>query len=440
MSREPTGRGIRYCLYTAGWGLAIAVCSPYLVWRSYAHKDEMGERFASWNLDRSGFPFWIHASSMGEVRGLLPMIRELSRRDQSPLVTVVTPTAREISAELEAAGAAAVRFAPLDFAPLMSPVIEKAAPQALLISETEIWPSLILESQRRDIPVAFINARLTPTSMGRFSLLRPWLKQMLSGIHVCAQSETDRNRWIQLGCPSNRIVVTGNTKYERNHSPFTTQQRQQLRGGWDGIVVFGSVRSGEITELRQAIAPLISGAKNRLLVIAPRHLELCGQLHSMLKAEFPSLPILIRDTNSAPLVPETSGGSCVLIAQTMGELRKYYALADAGFVGGTFSDIEGHNLFEPADLETPVFYGPHIANVTAVAEALEVAGGGFRCTDGQQMGTRIDGLLESPQRLSDTCAAAAAAATTLGGAVDRTLHALSTWGISVKSAKREDPS
>ncbi len=439
MSSDDTGRGGCYGLYTIGWGLAIVLCSPYLAWRSLAHPREMAERFANWGLNATKFPFWIHASSMGEVRGLQPLVRDLARRGQSPLISVVTPTARAISAELETAGAAAVRFAPLDFAPLMHRVISRTAPLAVLITETEIWPSLILESRRRGIPVIFINARLTSQSVRRLRLLKPWLNRILKDVHVCAQSDSDRQRWLDLGCPTERITVTGNTKYERGGLPFDLAQRRHQRGQWERIVVFGSVRSGELPQVRDAVASLMATGRKTLFIIAPRHLELSDSLTETLATVLPPETIYRRTGCDDPLIPAGSDNSAALVVQTMGELRRYYAIADVGFVGGTFSSVEGHNLFEPADVETPVFYGPHVANVADLADSLERDGAGFRCASGRELGDRMGQLLASEDQLQLTRQAAAASAASLGGSVARTITALKRWGIGIVDAKRSDP-
>jgi 3-deoxy-D-manno-octulosonic-acid transferase len=80
----------------------------------------------------------------------------------------------------------------------------------------------------------------------------------------------------------------------------------------------------------------------------------------------------------------------------MGELARFYRLARVAFVGGTLVPVGGHNLMEPALAGVPVVFGPHTANVRAVAIGLMRAGGGFPVSSPVALAGRIAGLLAAP--------------------------------------------
>jgi hypothetical protein len=51
-----------------------------------------------------------------------------------------------------------------------------------------------------------------------------------------------------------------------------------------------------------------------------------------------------------------------------------YKIADAAVVGGTFVDIGGHNVWEPARFGIPVFFGPYHQSQSSSCEKLLAAG------------------------------------------------------------------
>ena len=47
-----------------------------------------------------------------------------------------------------------------------------------------------------------------------------------------------------------------------------------------------------------------------------------------------------------------------------------YGAADIAFVGGSFVPVGGHNLIEPAAMNTPVLSGPHLHNFLEIRDLL----------------------------------------------------------------------
>jgi 3-deoxy-D-manno-octulosonic-acid transferase len=86
----------------------------------------------------------------------------------------------------------------------------------------------------------------------------------------------------------------------------------------------------------------------------------------------------------------------------MGELRKFYALADVVFVGRTLVDLgprqHGSDMIEPAALGKPVIVGPYTGNFAEVMNKLRSADAVMEVTDEASLAQTVSVLLYSPEQ------------------------------------------
>jgi len=100
-------------------------------------------------------------------------------------------------------------------------------------------------------------------------------------------------------------------------------------------------------------------------VIAPRHPDRAGRIAGLLEAAGLSYVRRSAETTFRDLPAP------VLLADSMGEMGLWYALANGVFLGGgSRSDVGGHNPLEPARLGKRVVSGPHVFNFTETFDAL----------------------------------------------------------------------
>ncbi len=479
-----------YRLYQAAAAGGLALASPYLARRGRSAPREMRERRGQWGPlpDTARGAVWIHAASMGEARGALTLVEALSARGVRTVMSVMTPAARELESAARAAGCEALRFVPLDVGPYVRRVLEGIEPRALLICETEIWPGLLAEARRSQVPVAFVSARLTDRGARRQRLWQPLVRELMRGVPVAAQSGADAERWRAIGAGAACVAVTGNLKYHHPAGPLAPAEREAGRRGWNRVFVLGSVRSGEFEAVVSAVARtaervsrapesasrtpesasrtpesasrtpenasrtpenasrtpenasrtpenVIRAPGNVLVVVVPRHPERAGDLWDGLGRL--GMPVIERRARKGQLLPapgaveQRDSTPTLLAVHTIGELRDLYALADAAFVGGTLAPIGGHSLYEVAEWGVPVLYGPHVEQVADVAAALEARGGGRRVHSAEALAEAWTAWMTDPAMRREAAAAALEAARELGGSAERTLGALAAWGFPV---------
>jgi 3-deoxy-D-manno-octulosonic-acid transferase len=321
-------------------------------------------------------PLWIQAASVGEVQLARRLVRELERAlpDRPVVLSTTTRTGRAL-ADREELGKARFFF-PLDARPLVRRALDRLRPALFASVETEIWPHLLEELARRGIPSAIVSGRLSPRAFRRYRKVRSALGPALSTLStVGAGSSEEARRFGALGVPEDRIVVTGNLKYDLEGGPLTVEDRSRRATelGLDtdrAVLVAGSTGPGEERLVLQAFTPVAKHPSRPVLLLAPRHPERFAEAADA--AAGSGWPWARRSGGPAP------PGVRVLVLDTLGELAELYGIARGAFVGGSLVPVGGHNLLEPAVRGVPVCFGPHVENFSEMSGALVRAGGGRR--------------------------------------------------------------
>lgn len=362
--------------------------------------------------------WWVHAASAGEVGGLEPFLAELAARRDAPHVVLTTTTAAGREAARRLGGVSHACLAPVDILPCVSRFIRALKPERLILTETELWPTTIIQARRRGLRPALINARMTERSRRRYGLIAPLLRPALSSLErVCAQTRDDADRFAALGARD--VAVTGNTKYDKGSAaPMSEATRQRLRLlGLEGrrLFIAGSTHPGEEDAVIAAFQKARARGAGLSLVIAPRHAE---RARETLKS--------LRDAGLEPSLWSggAPAGSDAVLVDEMGVLPSLWPLAAAAFVGGTLVPVGGHNLLEPALAGAPVLFGPHTWSTGSLGALLEDGGGGWRVHDARELGERLAELAQDAARAAGAGARALSLARELRGAARRTLLAL----------------
>ncbi|TCL32938.1 3-deoxy-D-manno-octulosonic-acid transferase [Anaerospora hongkongensis] len=306
---------------------------------------------------------WLHAASVGEIVATSPMVKEIKKEmpDNVVVISVVTASGYDMAKRIipEADG---VIFFPLDLPWLSCHVVKKIAPQAFLLVETELWPNFLKASRKAGIPVMMVNGRIGDKSFGNYRYLGSVLQDMLQTVvKFCMQSSIDAQYIIKLGADPQRVMVTGNTKYDQTYTDVSEGEQKLLisQYGFAGqgpIIIAGSTHKGEEESLFTSFGKIRNRFPQACLVIAPRDIQRADELVSMAAASGH------RAVKRSKLEKENAGGHNTVILDTIGELGRVYSIADVVFVGGSLIPQGGHNILEPAAHGKPIVVGPHMFN------------------------------------------------------------------------------
>ncbi len=84
-----------------------------------------------------------------------------------------------------------------------------------------------------------------------------------------------------------------------------------------------------------------------------------------------------------------AGRPTVILGDTMGDLKKFYALATVVFVGRSLVPMGGSDMMEPAALGKCTIFGPHTFNFKQTVEALLDGGGAIEVEDADALAEAV---------------------------------------------------
>ena len=346
----------------------VPLCVAILIRALVGRKDDL-ERLG-FRLPRrtSTLPLiWLVASSVGEVGIALRLISRLKVSAQvETALTVTTPAGRRLAAK-QGALIDFLLFQPFDIPWVVRRFLKRLQPEALVMIETELWPTLLGEAAERKVKLIQVAGRLSKFSLARYLPLKPVMGPVLRGYRaIMTQSVPDAARFVRLGALPQQVSVVGSPKGE--YTPPAQEEIQALRellAAWSEnlILAAGSTRPAEEEIVLDAFGRAKREIANLKLILAPRHLTRLEEVVALLQESGVSWQ---RRSEGGPLAEHS-----IFLLDTIGELNLFYHLADLSFVGGTLSPQGGHNLLEPALAGIPVLHGPHYFNQLPGAETLK---------------------------------------------------------------------
>jgi 3-deoxy-D-manno-octulosonic-acid transferase len=378
--------------------LALAPVAGVALLVKPALRDHLGERLG-FVAEQAPGCVWVHGASVGEILAATRLLDALRASGRAVVASTTTATGRAVLAR--ARPDVPRCYAPLDHPWSAGAALARVAPAALVLVETELWPSWIAAASRRRVPVVVVSGRISERSLPRYQRLAPLLRGTFERLAaVGARSDADAARFAALGVAPDHIAVTGDLKLEMPEAtPAPAADLARLLATTPYWVA-ASTRPGEEEAVLAAHAAAQQVGRASALVLAPRHLERSEEVVRLLA----SRGVAWRRRSDAHTTPLVAGD--VLLLDTLGELPALFAHARFAFVGGTLVPIGGHNVLEPAYAGRGVLFGPHVEKVREAAALLLACGGARSVADAASLAAAVVAWLANPEG-ADACGMAA---------------------------------
>ncbi|TQV81422.1 3-deoxy-D-manno-octulosonic acid transferase [Aliikangiella coralliicola] len=431
-------------IYTVIFYLASPLIWFYFIWRAIK-APEYREGF----LQRLGVlskveqrGIIVHCASVGETRAAIPLIKQLiADYPQLPItITNTTPTGKKVIEEVfgqkafcqevsgksvgekQASGKRADEtqiqqvYLPIDWPGSCQRFIQSLRPRLVILMETELWPNLLHQLKRKEVPVLLANARLSKKSMKKYSKHPALTKTLFDNVSlVAAQYKSDVNNFLALGVEEKKVKQIGSIKFDLQVPAELKQRQKQLKELWAErrpVWVAASIHPGEFEQILETHRKLLAKMPDLLLIGIPRHPEKFADFKNA--CENSGLNFISRSEARQP-----DNNTQIVVGDTMGEMMLFCGIADIVFVGGSLIERGGQNPLEAIACGAPVMIGHSYYNFADVCQILDEQGVLISCKNAAELEHNIHQLLNHPERLIDLSAKAAQIMAANRGCVDR---------------------
>ena len=341
---------------------------------------------------------WLHGASVGEMVAISPLVKEIKNLmpERKVLVSAVTVGGYDMARQIMPEADAIINF-PLDLPFVASSMVSRIRPGIFIMVETELWPNFLRAIREQNIPAMMMNGRISEKSAKSYRYLSGLLRDMLNTINLfCMQSSIDAKFITQLGADPEKIIVTGNTKFDQTYAEVSPEDlatyKTELGLGKDAypVIVAGSTHRTEEEAVLTSFTALRKKYPHARLIIAPRKLNRIEEIKKV-NAKFGyEMGFRSKLKEMEGMRPEFP----VLMLDTIGELGRIYAIGDIVFVGGSLVRYGGHNVLEPAAHAKPILVGPSMEDFKDSFSLLSKAGACRMVSD-------TDGLTEAFLEIAD---------------------------------------
>ncbi len=382
------------------YNFLIRLLTPFILLRQLfksikepAYRQRLPERLGYCPKHLPKQAIWIHAVSVGETVACVPLVAGLKKRypQHRILITTMTPSGSE-QVKRSFGDSVEHAYLPYDLPGAMRRFISRLQPHMCVIIETELWPNMIRECARNNVPTALVNARMSEKSVRGYARFPRIVDEMFAGLTVvAAQSEAAGNRFLALGLDPDKLHIGGSIKFDCILDDVTKKRAVKLRNSWDPnrsrpIWIAASTHKGEEAIILDVHKKLMHSHPDALLVLVPRHRHRMESVYKLCQRK--GLTVIRRSSSQAP-----NNTSHVILGDTIGELSLLYGACDLAFVGGSLVPRGGHNMIEPAAWGLPIVCGTNTFNFPEVAAALSRSGGQQCVHNAEQLLAQLETLL-----------------------------------------------
>ena len=374
------------------YNLLVYILSPIIITKILYNSLQRGNdsNFLKQRLGFNSFKknketVWLHASSVGETKIALKLIKIFRQRNLEDKI-VVTTTTKSSKSILDKSNEKFLHYyLPFDFLFTMRKFITAINPKICIIIETEIWPNMINICSKRKIPIIIVNARLSKKTLDSNSMIKKIYANTINLVDgIYCKSEREKENYHLLGASEDKLAVLGNIKLCETPNEIVSKRPIERN-----YVLAASTHPGEE---RQIITEWLKiNDKRTMLVIVPRHPERLGDILSDIPLSL--VRIAIRSKKD-----KIRNNTQIYIADTIGEVEDFMQHCEFVFMGGSLVDHGGQNFLEAASLGKSIIVGPYMYNFIDETEEFLKNNAMIMVKNSKSLKHVFERLLKSKQR------------------------------------------
>ena len=343
---------------------------------------------------------WFHASSIGELLSVLPLIDNLNKNNGKNLeflVTTVTLSSAELlEKKILNYENVAHRFFPLDTEFLVNSFLNNWQPNLICFIDSEIWPNFLFKIKKNKIPLVLLNARITKKTLNRWKVFSKFAEKVFDNFDLCLASSEESKKNLELLGVKN-VIYIGNLKFCSKAKFEKIEGSNRLLLNDFKVWCAASTHEGEEEIIIKTHINLKEKIKNIKTIIIPRHISRSEDISS-LTIRHKLISQILNDNENINKKAD------IIIVNSFGVLEKYYDYCKIVFVGKSLlkklENVGGQNPIESAKLGCKIFHGPYVYNFKEVYKFLNSYDISIQVHDEQDLSSKLLESFETKNILS----------------------------------------
>ena len=339
----------------------LFLLSPFIIIIRLLKKKEDLKRFKEKfcifsKKKRTGKLIWFHGASVGEIQSIVPLLEKFEKEKviSNILITTNTLSSSKIIKKLKFKKIIH-QFFPIDLNLFTKKFINFWSPEIVFFIDSEIWPNMLVNLERKNIPIILLNGRITKKTFSKWKILKKFSKEIFSKFTLCLSSNNISKFYLKkLGAINVKLI--GNLKYSQSENEkigLDSKLKKFIlsKKTWCA----SSTHENEERICGLAHKELKKKYKNLLTIIIPRHAERAVMIAKEL--EQLNLKIQLHEPTKK-MHPDTD----IYIVNTYGMTKSFYNYSSNVFLGGSLINHGGQNPLEAARYGCNILHGPNVNN------------------------------------------------------------------------------
>ena len=312
----------------------------------------------------NGKLIWFHGASVGEIQSVVPLIEkfEKNKNIKQVLITSNTLSSSKIIKDLKLKKTIH-QFFPIDTNYISQKFINYWKPSKVFFIDSEIWPNMIFNLKKRNIPLILINGRITKRTFRRWKFISSLSNNIFSKFDLCLASSKESLKLLKMLNVKN-VKLIGNLKFSQSEKKIPKNNNLKKSFKNKKIWCASSTHSSEELICGSIHLDLKKRVKNLLTIIIPRHIERSEQIKKDL--EKLNLKVYIEGSKNK-LEPDTD----IYLVNSYGKTKTFFENTNIVFLGGSLINHGGQNPLEAARFGCNIISGPYNQNFSEIYDFLE---------------------------------------------------------------------
>ena len=347
----------------------IFLFSPLIfIFRLLKKKEDINrfqEKYCIYSNKNFQKTIWFHAVSVGELMSIIPIINKLEKNKKVKKIIVTSSTISSANIFKKQKFKKTIhKFFPLDTNYLTKKFIKFWKPEVAIFVDSEIWPNMIKNLKKKQIPIILLNARFTKSSFKKWMILKNFASEIFNKITLALPQNSETKNYLKILGAKN-IIFIGNIKYYGQRTHLSKKNKNLLKQFKKfKIWCAGSTHNTEEIIISELHKELKKSEPRLLTIIIPRHVNRSEDI----KNDLEKFGLNIVSHSSRPKISKNTD---IYLVDTFGETSNFYNLSNISFMGGSIVNHGGQNPLEAARLGNYIINGPNISNFKEIYDYLK---------------------------------------------------------------------